>query len=44
MIRFSGLDTISELNEITKKIDGFKEIRPETNITNDEVCSGQAFL
>ena len=37
MIRFSGLDTISELNEITKKIDGFKEIRPETNITNDEV-------
>ena len=37
MIRFSGLDVISELNETTKKIDGFKEIRPETNITDDEV-------
>lgn len=37
MIRFSGLDVITELNEITKESNGFKEIRPETNITNDEV-------
>ena len=29
MIRFSGLDVITELNEITKESNGFKEIRPE---------------
>ena len=37
MIRFSGLEVISELSELVRQPNRFKDIKPETDITGDEV-------
>ena len=37
MIRFSDFEVISELSELVRQPNRFKDIKPEADITGDEV-------